>query len=61
MQSRITTDKKGEFTVSRLAHGKVAMRISAKGYRTQTFTVPSDSIDFKAVLKRAEGPCRSRR
>ncbi len=50
-RSRIVADKAGQFTISRLAAGQLTLRISATGYKSGTFKTPTDSVDFKAVLK----------
>ena len=56
----VTTDEKGEFEIQRLAHGKVQLHIHRPGYKLQWVTAPTDSVDFKAVLKKAEGKCQCR-
>ncbi|MGE5611413.1 MAG: carboxypeptidase regulatory-like domain-containing protein [Bacillota bacterium] len=55
---QIAVDKKGEFTIRRLAAGMIRLRVRAPGYKAGSYRVPTDSIDFKAVLRPATEPCR---
>jgi len=50
----LKTDASGCFTIPRLAPGKVTVSISAAGYRPKTYQIPSDTVDYKAVLKAKE-------
>jgi protocatechuate 3,4-dioxygenase beta subunit len=53
-----TTDQKGDFAFSRLASGELSLLISAKGYKSLETLAPTDSADFRAVLRPASEPDR---
>ena len=51
----VATDKEGCFVLERLAPGDVRFRVEAKDHKTRSFTAPTDSVDFVAVLAPATG------
>ena len=48
-----TSDQKGDFAFSRLASGELSLLISAKGYKSLETLAPTDSANFRAVLRPA--------
>jgi len=53
-----TTGQNGDFAFSRLASGELSLLISAKGYKSLETLAPTDSADFRAVLRPASEPDR---
>ncbi len=54
-QKQIVIDESGSFEIPRLAPGTASLLISAQGYVSKNFQVPTDTIDFEAVLPNDTG------
>lgn len=52
---QIVTDDQGDFEIPRLAPGTANLLISAPGYVSKRFQVPTDTIDFEAEISKDTG------
>jgi uncharacterized GH25 family protein len=51
----VRTDEQGSFSIGRLAAGTITARVSARGYKTRTFKLPTDTVDCEFALTPRSG------
>jgi uncharacterized GH25 family protein len=52
-----TVGKDGSFTIPRLADGKLTFKVAAAGFKTMSYTFPTDEVDAQIKLRPISEPC----